>query len=110
MLILSRRAGESVVLDGDVRIIVLGVDRRGVRLGIEAPRGTRIRREELTALIAAENQRAVTPSDAAWVARLLPAGSDARLVDPNAAEDRVTLVAPADGLPGGGGQKSVTGQ
>lgn len=58
MLILSRRPGDSVIIDGGIRIVVLGVDQRGVRLGIEAPSSIGIVREELIAEIAEENRRA----------------------------------------------------
>jgi carbon storage regulator len=47
VLILSRRHGEAIVIEGGIRIIVLSSDRRGARLGIEAPQTVHIRREEL---------------------------------------------------------------
>ena len=60
MLILNRRQGEAIVMDGGIRVVVLGCDRRGVRLGIEAPTETNIQREELVSQVAAENRRATT--------------------------------------------------
>ena len=47
MLILTRRAGEAILIDGGVRIVVLGTDGGGVRLGIEAPQSVGIVREEV---------------------------------------------------------------
>ena len=47
MLVLSRRPGEAFVLDGGIRVVVISADRRGARLGIEAPQAIRIQREEL---------------------------------------------------------------
>ena len=47
MLVLNRRRGEAIVLDGGIRIILLESDRRGARIGIEAPPTMSIRREEL---------------------------------------------------------------
>ncbi len=47
MLVLSRRPGEAVLLGGGIRIVVLDSSRRGVRLGIDAPRELIIRRAEL---------------------------------------------------------------
>ncbi len=47
MLVLNRRRGEAIVLDGGIRIVVLDSDNRGARIGIEAPKETRIQREEL---------------------------------------------------------------
>ena len=34
MLILGRRAGDSILIDGNIRVVVLACDRGGVRLGI----------------------------------------------------------------------------
>ncbi len=38
MLVLSRKKGETIVIDGGVSITVLEVEGRCTRLGIEAPR------------------------------------------------------------------------
>ena len=47
MLVLTRRNNESVIIDGDIKITVLGIDRGQVRLGFEAPKEVNIVREEL---------------------------------------------------------------
>ena len=47
MLVLSRRAGESIIA-GDTTIKVLRIVGGRVRIGIEADESTRIRRSELT--------------------------------------------------------------
>jgi len=47
MLILNRRAGEALLIDGGIRVVVLSCDRHGVRIGIEAPAAINIQREEL---------------------------------------------------------------
>jgi carbon storage regulator len=47
MLILSRRVGETLVIDGDIKIVVLECARNSVRLGIEAPADVTILRGEL---------------------------------------------------------------
>ncbi len=73
MLILSRRPGEAILLDGGIRVVVVACDRRGVRLGIEAPPEVGIVREELLREVAAENQRAPATDGAnAWIAKLPP--------------------------------------
>ncbi len=64
MLILSRRVGEAILLDGGVRIVVLGLDGGGVRLGIEAPPSVGIVREEVALRIAEENLRAGATEEA----------------------------------------------
>ncbi len=73
MLVLNRQPGEAIVIGDGIRIVVLSSDRRGVRLGIEAPLSTIILREELVKEVASENDRASDPdAAAAWVGRLQP--------------------------------------
>jgi carbon storage regulator len=47
MLILSRKVGEKIVIGPDVTITVVRVVGGGVRLGIEAPEGVTVDREEI---------------------------------------------------------------
>jgi carbon storage regulator len=47
MLVLSRKLNESIVIDGDIRITVVGIRGSHVRLGIEAPDSVAVFREEL---------------------------------------------------------------
>jgi carbon storage regulator len=58
MLILSRKAGDSVMIDGGVRIVVLGVEGSSVRLGIDAPADVRVLRGEIVKQVERENERA----------------------------------------------------
>ena len=64
MLILSRRPGDAVVIAGGIRIVILASDRRGVRLGIEAPPEVNIVREEIMTQVAEENRRAPAGAEA----------------------------------------------
>ena len=47
MLVLSRKIAGQIVIGDDVVITVIGITRRQVRIGIEAPRQVRIMRSEL---------------------------------------------------------------
>jgi carbon storage regulator len=47
MLILTRHAGETIVIGEDITITVLGLNGNQVRIGIDAPREVRVMREEL---------------------------------------------------------------
>lgn len=54
MLILTRRAGEAVMIGNDVKITVLGVKGNQVRIGISAPRDVAVHREEIYERIQSE--------------------------------------------------------
>ena len=47
MLVLSRKSGESIVIDGDIRLTIVKVSGNRVRLGIEAPSDVTVTRSEL---------------------------------------------------------------
>jgi carbon storage regulator len=47
MLVLSRKLNEKIVIDGNITITVVKVDRNQVRLGIEAPGHVPVFREEI---------------------------------------------------------------
>mgnify|MGYP003455601772 CR=1 FL=1 len=64
MLVLTRRANQSIVVGGDVVITVLEVRGEQVRLGIKAPRHVSVHREEVHASIEQENRRAASTGSA----------------------------------------------
>jgi carbon storage regulator len=47
MLILTRRAGETVMIGDEVTVTVLGVKGNQVRFGINAPKSVAVHREEI---------------------------------------------------------------
>lgn len=47
MLILTRRVGETIVIQDDIEVIILGVKGNQVRLGIEAPPQIPVHRLEI---------------------------------------------------------------
>jgi carbon storage regulator len=47
MLVLTRRIGETIVIDHDIRITIVSVRGERVRLGITAPRMVQVDREEI---------------------------------------------------------------
>jgi carbon storage regulator len=55
MLVLTRRIGESVLIGGEVTVTVLDIKGDSIRIGVDAPRSTRIQRAEIVAEVSAEN-------------------------------------------------------
>jgi len=47
MLVLTRTVGEKIVLDGGITLVVIEIRGGEVEIGIDAPKGTKIRRAEL---------------------------------------------------------------
>lgn len=47
MLILTRRVGETIRINDDISVTVLGVNGMQVRLGIAAPEGVAVHRQEI---------------------------------------------------------------
>ena len=47
MLVLSRRLGEMIVVEANIQIVVVEIQRNGVRLGISAPPSVRVDRKEI---------------------------------------------------------------
>lgn len=58
MLVLSRKVGESIILNGDIEIKVVQSDDGKVKLGISAPKEIEIFRKELYDQIIEENKKA----------------------------------------------------
>jgi carbon storage regulator len=56
MLILTRKLGESIAIGDDIQIEVLDIKGRQVRIGVQAPRQTKVYRGELYQVIMEQNQ------------------------------------------------------
>jgi carbon storage regulator len=63
MLVLTRRAGESVMIGDDVVITVLEARGDVIRLGIQAPRDVQVHREEVWKELQAVNREAASPTE-----------------------------------------------
>lgn len=72
MLVLTRKLGESIAIDDHIKIMVLQIKGKQVRLGIQAPRETKIHREEVYVAIKEQNQQAMkAPSEVDRVSKAL---------------------------------------
>lgn len=54
MLVLTRKVGEEIVIDGHIRITISAVNGDRVKVGVAAPRDVPVNRGEVAARIAAE--------------------------------------------------------
>lgn len=59
MLVLTRKLGESIAIDDHIKIVVVQIKGKQVRLGIQAPKETKIHREEVYSAIQDQNKASV---------------------------------------------------
>jgi carbon storage regulator len=84
MLILTRRPGERVVIGDEILVTVMGVSGHTVRLGIAAPEGIPIYREEIWLAVMEENRAAAEanvdalPADKPPLSAEKPSAKDAQ--------------------------------
>jgi carbon storage regulator len=58
MLVLSRKKGESIIIDDQIEIIVVAVEGESIKLGIKAPKSISVHRQEVYLAIQEENKLA----------------------------------------------------
>lgn len=58
MLVLTRRANESIVIGDDIIITVLAINGNQVKVGVKAPKNVRVDREEIYKKIQQQKQTA----------------------------------------------------
>lgn len=60
MLVITRKTDQSLIIDGRIEVVVLGIAKDGVRLGISAPKEIQVHRREVFEAIAEANRAAST--------------------------------------------------
>lgn len=63
MLILTRKAGEKIRVGDDIEISILEIKGKQTRIGITAPKGLAVHREEIFQRITQENRLAAESAD-----------------------------------------------
>ena len=63
MLVLSRKEGESIIINENITIVVTRIQGGKVRIGIEAPKDVPVRRQELHAEQAWNTRPETVPTD-----------------------------------------------
>ncbi len=56
MLILTRRLGESIIIEDNIKVTVIDINNQQIKLGIDAPKHITISREEVAKKVKEENQ------------------------------------------------------
>ncbi|XEC95377.1 carbon storage regulator CsrA [Paenibacillus tarimensis] len=61
MLVLSRKKGESIIIQDDIEITILEVNADTVKIGINAPKEVEVLRKELYSMVRETNLEAAAP-------------------------------------------------
>ncbi len=59
MLVLTRKAGDGIVIGDDITIKIIEIKGGGIRIGIDAPKDCKIYRQEIYDRISQENREAL---------------------------------------------------
>ena len=88
MLVLTRKKGEEIFMNDDIRIIIKEIRGKQVRIGIEAPSTVPVYRGEIYRQIQEENRRAanIELEDATGAAESLKKYSSKNVADPGEKE------------------------
>lgn len=60
MLVLSRKKGETIMINDNIEVKILGIEGDQVKLGIVAPKSVKIYRQEVYAQIERQNEEALS--------------------------------------------------
>lgn len=63
MLILTRRIGETIMVNDNIKVTVLAINGSQVKIGVQAPSDVSVHREEIYIRIQAENSNAEEPAE-----------------------------------------------
>lgn len=80
MLVLTRKIGESIAIDDHIKITIVQIKGKQVRIGIDAPKETKIHRLEVYEAILNQNKEAAstTSTDTKKISKLLKSDADSK--------------------------------
>ena len=71
MLALSRKKGESIIINDNIEIFVIDISKDNVRIGIKAPKNITIHRKEIFEQIKKQNEDSILEIDIKDIKNLL---------------------------------------
>lgn len=74
MLVLTRKADESIMIGDDIEVKLLDIKENQVKVGISAPKHVAVHRREVYLAIREENAEAAAPPDSSDLSGLIPEG------------------------------------
>ncbi|MFC4777815.1 carbon storage regulator [Paenibacillus sp. GCM10023252] len=63
MLVLSRKKGQSIIINGDIEIVITAVEGEQVKIGISAPKEYNILRKEVVDDVRSTNRNSIMSKD-----------------------------------------------
>ena len=63
MLYLTRKIDESIIINNDIKVTIIEINRNSVKLGIETPKSSTVLRKEVHDVIVKENMEALLSFD-----------------------------------------------
>ena len=72
MLVLTRKADESIMIGDDIEVKLLDIKENQVKIGISAPKNVAVHRREVYLAIREENTEAAAPTDSNDLSGLVP--------------------------------------
>lgn len=72
MLVLTRKADESIMIGDDIEVKLLDIKENQVKIGISAPKNVAVHRREVYLAIKSENAEAAAPSTPRDLSDLIP--------------------------------------
>lgn len=72
MLVLTRKADESIMIGDDIEVKLLDIKENQVKVGISAPKNVAVHRREVYLAIREENAEAAAPAESKDLSGLIP--------------------------------------